>query len=319
VHAPEPKPSPPGLRVPGAFAAIYILWGSTYLALHFGVKDIPPFLFIAVRSLIAGCLLYGWARLRGAPPPTRTHWSHAVVAGTLLFAGGQAVLAWSQRRVASGISAIIIATIPIWMTLLEAVRGTQRVLTPRVIAGLLLGLGGIVLLAEPAAVFSSDPVDPVGIAALLLAAISWSFGSLRSRESPGPSSTPLAAGMSLLAGGVLLVVVGLVIGERITRDAFSPRAIASLAYLVVFGSLVAFASYVWLMKVSTPSRVSTYAFVNPIVALVLGWIFANESLSPRTLTAAGLLVGGVAAIVITPSRRNSHAVDRGGPERSEAS
>ncbi len=298
---PTPSGAPPGaLRITAAFAAIYLLWGSTYLALKFGVRDLPPFLFIAIRSLLAGPILYAWARARGAPRPTATEWGHAAVVGALLFVGGQSVLAWSQRRVPSGVSALIIATIPLWMTLLSALRESRALLTLRVAAGLALGLAGIALLAGPGVIFSDDPVDRIGIAALLGAALSWTVGSIRSREAPLPASTALSAGMSLIAGGVILVGVGLVLGERIGPESLTSRAALSIAYLVVFGSLTAFASYIWLMRVSSPSRVATYAFVNPVVALLLGWAFAGEALGPRTLVAAGLMVSGVALIVLAP-------------------
>jgi drug/metabolite transporter (DMT)-like permease len=294
-------------RILAAFAAVYLIWGSTYLAIRFALEDFPPFLLMGFRSLLAGLILYSWGRWSTGERPTRRHWIGATVMGALLFLVGHGGLAWGEQVVPSGVAALVIATLPIWMTLLQSVRDGGG-LTRRVLLGLLSGFAGVALLADPRNLLGGAPIDPVGLVVLLVSALSWSVGSVFGRHLKHTDSSALAAGMNLLAGGVLLVAVGLLRGERFDPAGVSLQSLLSLLYLVVFGSVIAFGSFIWLLRVTTPSRVSTYGFVNPIVAVLLGWLAGGESLSPRVMAASLLMVAGVAAIVV-------RVAPRGEPER----
>ena len=289
-----------------AFAVVYVVWGSTYLAIRFGVETIPPFVMAGTRHLTAGLLLYTWMRARGAPRPEWRHWKSAAIIGGLLLLGGNGLVTWAEQRVPSGLAALIVSSVPIWMAVFE---GLQKRTRPSllVIAGLLLGVAGIALLVAPGRFGGNGHVDPLGAAALLTAALSWSWGSLYARRAPLPSSTLTATAMEMVAGGALLWVTGLALGEggRLHLSAISTRSALSLAYLVVFGSLLGFSAYIWMLKVSTPARVSTYAYVNPIVAVLLGAGFAGEAITTRVVFAALVIVGAVALIITTRSRAAS--------------
>jgi drug/metabolite transporter (DMT)-like permease len=281
-----------------AFAAIYLIWGCTYLAIRYAIETLPPLFMMGCRHLLAGGVLYGWARMRGAPQPDRAHWMTAVLLGALLFLGGHGTLAWAQQRIPSGVAALIVTTLPIWMTLLEALRRRGGVLTGRVMLGLGLGFSGIILLAQPTELVSGAPVDAIGAGVLLVGTLAWSVGSVYSKGMRLPGSTLLAAGMSLLAGGALLFVASYLTGERVAPGSISLLSGLSLAFLILFGSIIAYAAYLYLLKVTSATRVATYAFVNPIIAVFLGWSLGHEPLSPRVLAATVMMVAGVAAIVI---------------------
>lgn len=298
-------------RVALAFAAVYVLWGSTYLAIRFGIETLPPFLMAGTRHLTAGLLLYAWMRSRGAPRPQRRHWGSAAIIGGLLLLGGNGLVTWAEQRVPSGLAALIVASVPIWMSLLEGIE-KRRYPGVAVIGGLALGLAGITLLVAPGRFGGNGHVDPVGALALLTAALCWSFGSLYARRAKLPASTLTATAMEMIAGGTWLWVAGLLLGEgsRLDLADVSLRSAVSLLYLIVFGSLIGFTAYVWLLKVSTPARVSTYAYVNPIVAVTLGALFAGEAITLRVALAALVIVGAVALIVkarMRPSRRPAAA------------
>jgi drug/metabolite transporter (DMT)-like permease len=291
---------PSRAKVGTAFAAVYLIWGSTYLAIRFAIETIPPFLMAGARFLIAGALLFVWVRSRGAPKPTRSQWIAALVVGGLLLAGGNGGVVWAEQRVPSGITALLVATVPLWMVLLDWLRPGGARPGPGVVGGIVLGLGGIALLIQPGSFMAGSAVDPIGAAVLGLAALSWAVGSLYSRHAKLPSMPLLATSMEMLAGGALLVVMGLATGEAsdVVPSAISGRSATALLYLVIFGSLVGFTAYVWLLRVASPARVSTYAYVNPVVAVILGWAFASEPLTARTLVAAAIIVGAVALITI---------------------
>jgi len=280
------------------FAAVYILWGSTYLAIRFAVESFPPFVMAGTRHLTAGILLFAWLRANGVELPERRHWKSAAIIGGLLLLGGNGLVSWAEQRVPSGLAALIIASVPIWMAVLQGVERRRR--PPAALAvGLLLGLGGLVLLVAPGRFGGGEHVDGLGAAALLFAALSWTVGSLYSRKAALPRSTSLAVAMEMIAGGLLLWIVGLLLGEggQIHADRISLRAVLSLGYLVIFGSLIGFSAYVWLLKVTTPARVTTYAYVNPVVAVLLGWAFAGEALTLRIGIAAAAIVGAVFLII----------------------
>jgi drug/metabolite transporter (DMT)-like permease len=301
------------LRVAAAFAAIYLFWGSILLAIRVAVTSLPPLLTMGVRSLLAGAALYFWARLRGAEAPERRQWGAATVVGALLFLGCHGSLAWAQQRVPSGVASLFMATIPIWMTLLEWLAdGGPRPRFP-VWIGLGLGMGGIALLVEPGAADPRASTDVVAAVVLVLSAFAWAAGSLVSRNLGLHRSVVLATGMQLLAGGVLLCGASLAAGEM-TRAGGIPlagRAILALGYMVVFASIVGFTAYIWLLRVSTPTRVGSYAFVIPVVAVLVGWTLGGEPLTVRVIVACGVIVAGVALMVKARAERASPPADRG--------
>ena len=291
--------APTRARVLLAFAAIYLIWGSTYLAIRFAIETLPPFLMAGARFLISGVLLYAWSRARGAERPARIHWKATAIIGGLLLLGGNGGVVWAEQHVPSGLAALLVATLPVWMVTMEWARGGLRP-TAGVIAGLLLGMGGIGLLVGPGEFAGGAGADTVGAIVLVFASISWAAGSIYSRGVSLPKSPLLTTGMEMLAGGALLVLAGVLTGELGSVDlaAASTKSWLSLLYLILFGSLIGFTAYIWLLKVSTPAKVSTYAYVNPVVAVLLGWAFAGEPLSLRTVIAAGVIIAGVAMISI---------------------
>jgi drug/metabolite transporter (DMT)-like permease len=292
-------PSP--LAVAAAFAAIYLLWGSNFLAIRIAVETIPPFLLMGARSLVAGIILLGWALAREGRRPRRQHWYGAAGVGTLLFLVGHGGLAWAQQHVPSGVAALLMATIPLWMVLLEwRLLGAARP-GAATWAGLALGLAGIALLVGPGP--AGATATPLGPALVLMAsAFGWAAGSIGSRLVPAPPSVAAATGQQLVVGGILLLAVAAAAGELSQAPAVSGRSLLAMAYMVVAASLVSFTAYVWLLRVSTPGRVSSYAFVNPVVAVFVGWALGGEAVTPRTLVAAAVIVLGVVLIVTTRSR-----------------
>jgi drug/metabolite transporter (DMT)-like permease len=291
-------------KIWAALLVVYIVWGSTYLAIRYAVETIPPFLMAGTRFLIAGTILYGWRRLAGDPAPTRKQWIASAVIGLLLLFGGNGLLSWAEQNVPSGVAALLIGAVPLWMTLIEALRpGGSRPNFLGVI-GLVIGFGGIVLLVGPS-LFSGGKADlhPLGIAILLVAALSWSLGSIYSRHADLPSSSLLGTGMEMLAGGVGLYLAGTIADEwkSLVISNIALRSWLGLAFLVIFGSMIAFSCYAWLLRAAPVSLVSTYAYINPLVAILLGSLFAQEVLTARILIAALVIVGSV--VLVNLSRR----------------
>lgn len=290
--------TPSHWRVVAAFAAVYLIWGSTYLAIRWAIDTIPPFLMAGTRFVIAGAALYFWVRLRGTPRPTAHYWVPTAVIGGFLLLGGNGGVVWAEQLVPSGLTALLIATVPLWMVLLDWARpgGTR----PRggVAIGLIAGFIGIALLVSPAEIAGGEHIDPLGATVLVLASLSWAIGSLYSRKAKLPDSPFLATAMEMLAGGALLLLAGSVRGEWTSLEFsnVSARSILSFVYLIIFGSLVGFTAYIWLLRVSTPARVSTYAYVNPVVAVMLGAALAGEPLTLRTILSAAIILGGVLLI-----------------------
>ena len=282
----------------GAFAAVYVIWGSTYLAIRYAIETLPPFLMAGTRFLTAGAILYLFMRMRGVPAPLRLHWRSAFALGGMLLLFGNGAVVWAEHRIASGIAALLVAVEPLWIVLLEWLRPGGKRPSARTAIGVVLGFAGLVILVGPQDL-GGGRVDVLGAIVVVVAALSWAAGSLYSREAPLPSSPFLATAMQMLAGGVLLVTAGLLTGEagRVDPSTFSARSLAALAYLTVFGSLVAFTAYIWLLGVVSPSRASTYAYVNPLVAVVLGWALAGERLDARVALSAVVIVGAVAMII----------------------
>jgi drug/metabolite transporter (DMT)-like permease len=289
--------TPHRLKLLGAFFLIYFVWGSNFLAIRYALESIPPFLLMGVRSLLAGLCLYAWARLRGAERPGAGHWRAAGAVGVVLFLGCHGLLAWAQRSVPSGVAALGLATIAIWMTLLDWLWAGARRPGVSVWVGLAVGAAGLLVLVGPGSWSGAVPLT--GLLALLGSAFAWALGSVLARRSVLPSSVILSTGMQLIAGGLALAVVSLLAREPAGFDAASltARSAAGFLYMVIASSILAFTAYVWLLRVSTPARVSSYAFVNPLVAVVVGWAVGGEPLTARTALAASLIVAGVAAIV----------------------
>lgn len=296
--------APPFRRVILAFACVYLIWGSTYLAIRIAIETLPPFLMAGTRFLIAGAVLWLGSRMRGAKPPTRAHWRSTAIVGALLFLGGNGALVMGEERVPSGLAALLLSIIPLWMVLLGSTEHKIAKLGPRVFVGLFLGLAGIGLLVGPNELLGHGRVDPVGAAILLVGSLSWAGGSLYSRRAFLPQSTLLAASMEMIAGGSFLIVAGLVLGEARALEItnVSLRSALGLVYLITFGSLLGFTSYNWLLTHSTPARVSTYAYVNPVVAVFLGWIIAEEPLTLRTVLATAVIVSAVALMITHRAR-----------------
>lgn len=286
-------------KVIAAYAAIYIIWGSTYLAIKYAIATIPPFALGAARFTIAGVLLYAWARLRRRDiKTTPVQWLHAFIIGALMLGVGNGAVVWAELRIPSGIAALIVAVVPLWVVLLDWWRPGGRKPHGRTILGVLVGLAGLGLLIGPGASSGGD-VDILASIVLLIGSLAWSIATVYGKRAAVPGYPPLTSSMQLLGGGVSLVIVSLVAGEasRFNPAAFELRSVLSLFYLVVFGSIIAFSAYSWLMRVSDPARIATYAYVNPVVAMFLGWLFAGEKLGARTLIAAAIVLGGVALIV----------------------
>jgi drug/metabolite transporter (DMT)-like permease len=288
-----------------AFAIVYVVWGSTFLAILFAIETLPPFLMASARFFVAGSLVYGWARLvNGAAAPTRAQWQGTAVVGVLLLLGGNGLLVWSEQRIPSGVAALLVGTVPCFMVLVDWLRPGGLRPAGSVIAGLLLGLLGLVWLVGPDALLGGGRADLVGAVVVVIGSFSWALGSVYSRHAATPPSPFLATAMQMLAGGAALLVLSVVLGEPWAFDfgAVSRRSLLGLGYLVVFGSIVAFSAYIWLLRVSTPTRVSTYAYVNPVIAVLLGWALAGEALTARVAVAAAIIVSGVALITLAPKQ-----------------
>lgn len=294
----QPVTDAPAWKVATAFAAVYLIWGSTYLAIRFAVETLPPFLMAATRFLVAGGMLYGWTRLRGDVRPTREHWRTALILGFLLLLLGNGGVVWAEQWVASGLAALLIATEPLFIVLLSW-RGRRRhAPSGTVMAGIACGFVGVAFLVGRGA-GGVGTVDPLGATILVLASFFWAIGSLYSPRAPKPSSQTVFAATQMLAGGALLLAAGIATGEpaRLDLSRVSMLSMVSLAYLTLFGSLIAFLAYSWLLQVTAPVRVATYAFVNPVVAVLAGWAFAGEQVGWRTFVAAGLILGSVGLIL----------------------
>ncbi|MGB3714395.1 MAG: drug/metabolite exporter YedA [Candidatus Promineifilaceae bacterium] len=283
-----------------AFASIYIIWGSTYLAIRIAIETMPPFLMAGFRFVIAGALLYVWAMARGEPRPSRIHLRPIIIIGGLLLLGGNGGVTWAEQTIPSGTAALLVATVPLWMVLLDWLRPGGSRPANRVFLGLGLGLIGVVLLIGPQEIAGGDRSTLVGSVVVILAALSWATGSIYSRSVQLPESPLVSTALEMLAGGALLFLAGTLAGEwgELDPSQISTRSLLSLAYLIFFGAIIAFTAYIWLLKVSTPARVSTYAYVNPVVAVFLGWAILDEALTSQTLIAAAVIVSAVVMITV---------------------
>jgi drug/metabolite transporter (DMT)-like permease len=284
-------------QVAAAFAAVYIIWGSTYLAIRFVIETLPPFFMAGTRFVIAGVVLYILVRVRGASKATLPQWRSAAVVGGLMLMGGHGAVVWSEQWVPSGLASLLIACVPLWFALLIWLYYRTRP-SSGVVAGLILGFAGVGLLVGRVGALGGSQVDIVGAAVIVTGALLWASGSLYSRSARLPSSQLLATAMEMIVGGILLLLASLATGEwmRVRLDQVSLRSTLSWVYLIVFGSLIGFTCYMWLLKVATTEHVSTYAYVNPVVALFLGWALASETLTAQDMVAAAIILASVAVI-----------------------
>jgi drug/metabolite transporter (DMT)-like permease len=281
-----------------AFAAIYVVWGSTYLGIRIVVAAFPPLLAAGARFLLAGSLLYGWARWRGVPAPRPGLWGPAFLLGGLFFLAGNGGISWAETRIPSGLTALLAATSPLFTGVFESHQQAWRRPPLRVVLGIFAGLGGVALLVAPGDLIGGGHVDSAGALAITIAALCWAGASVLSHARPLHVSPILATGMTMLAGGVLLTVAGILLGEpeRLSPASFTTGAVLAWGYLVIFGSIVGFSAFTYLLRVTTTSKVATSAYVNPLVAVALGWALLGEPVSARTLVAAAVIIGGVMLI-----------------------
>jgi drug/metabolite transporter (DMT)-like permease len=293
-----------------AFAIIYFVWGSTFLAIRIGVREVPPFLLAALRFLVAGLALYGWVLATGERPPSTRQWLSALVLAVLIFVVDYGLLFWAEQRVPSGVAAVVLATIPAFMAVSEiTLLRTQR-LTLRLALALAIGIAGVaVLMSRSVAIGGEQPVDAIGAAALLVAAVSWSVASALNRLLPLPASKVTSAGAQMLAGGILLALTAAVLGEF---NNFHPAAVSraawlALAYLIVAGSIVGFTAYLWLLHHESPTKVGTYAYVNPVVAVLIGYLVGGETLGARTTLGTLCVLLSVIVITTTPATKTAAA------------
>lgn len=268
-----------------AFAIIYFVWGSTFLAIRVGVREVPPFLLAAMRFLTAGLVLYVWMILKGEHSPTWRQWRSALLLGFVIFVVDYGSLFWAEQRVPSGIAAVLLATIPVFMTLFEILLLRTQRLSVRLTFALLIGLGGVAVLMNRSLNLGGEPVERTGAIALIIASVSWSISSVLTRKLPLPTSKVMSSGAQMLAGGVLLTITSAGLGEfrHFHPGAVSREAWLALLYLIVAGSVIGFTAYVWLIHHESPTKVGTYAYVNPVVAVLLGYFFGGEALGLRTI------------------------------------
>lgn len=287
-----------------AFAAIYLIWGSTYLGIRIAVETMPPFLMAGARFLVAGPLLFLALKLRGAAWPTAAQWRDHTIVGTCLLLGGNAVVAWAEQTVPSGLTTLILGASPMFMVVMEWLRPGGTKPTAALWLGLLTGLGGLFVLLGPGALPAGVRPPALSVIALLFASLSWWGGSLFSKHSRSGAEPMMAAALQMLTGGIVMTLTGLALGEssRVHLAAISPRSWVAWSYLILAGSIVAYPVYVWLLKHSTPARVSTYAYVNPVVAVFLGWLVLDEPLTARIALAAAIIIGAVAIITVQKTK-----------------
>ena len=290
-----------------AFAIIYFVWGSTFLAIRVGVHEVPPFLLAGMRFLVAGSVLYAWMIARGERSPSMRQWTSACLLAVLIFVLDYGLLFWAEQRVPSGIAAVMMATIPAFMALSEVIFLRTQQLTARLALALLIGIGGVAVLMSRSLNLGGAPIDTLGALALLVAAMSWSIASALTRKLPLPPSKVMSSGAQMLAGGVFLALTAAALGEF---RGFHPSTVSrgawlALLYLIVAGSIIAFTAYVWLIHHESPTKVGTYAYVNPVVAVLLGYFLAGESLGLRTILGTAFVL--VSVIVITTMRAKKPA------------
>ena len=306
---------PPTGRIVLAFAAVYLIWGSTYLAIRFAVETLPPFLMGGVRYGIAGLVLYTWLRARGAPRPSPRQWRSATIAGALMVVGGNGLVNFAQQSVPSGLTALVVGTVPLWFVTIAWLGPDREKPNAWEVASIVLGIAGVGFLMsgslDDIGVQGADGRQVlVGVGALIVATITWAAGSVYSRRAELAKPTLLSTGMMMAAGGALLVLTGVVLGEpaRLDLAVVSTKSLIALAYLIIFGSIVAFSCFVWLFQVVRPALAGTYAYVNPVVAVFLGWALADEAITREMALGAVLILGAV--LLVERGRSRSRRRER---------
>lgn len=307
---PATSPGRSSFLIVASFLAVYVIWGSTFFAIRIGLESFPPLLLAGTRHLAAGIVLYLLFR-RSSSAPTKQQWFTAAITGVLLLFAGNGGVCWAEQTVPSGIAALLVATVTLWMVLVDWLRPGGHKPSARVFAGIVIGFAGLLILVGPAHVGNSNRLNPVGAAVLVLASLAWACGSLYSKHGSLPSSPLLGAGMQALCGGAVLWIIGLLSGEgaNLHVASITPRAWLAALYLAVFGSCMGFSAYLYILKKSTAARVATYAFVNPIVALSIGWGFGGEGLSGRTLLAGAVILTAVILVITAPHREQDELTD----------
>src|ERR1700722_614007 len=290
-----------------AFAIIYVVWGSTFLAIRVGVRDVPPFLLAAMRFLIAGAVLYSWTIARGEPSPNGRQWASIALLAFLIFVLDYGLLFWAEQRVPSGVAAVMMATTPAFMAVSEIVFLRTQRLTLRLALALLIGIGGVVVLMSRSLNLGGTPIDSMGAVALIVASMSWSVASALMRRLPLPASKVMSSGAQMFAGGVFLGFTSVGLGEfrNFHPSSVSRGAWLSLVYLIVAGSIIGFTAYVWLLHHESPTKVGTYAYVNPAVAVLVGYFLGGEAIGARTVLGTFLVLVSVVVITTTPKQANS--------------
>jgi len=287
-----------------AFAIIYFVWGSTFLGIRIGVHEVPPLVFAGMRFFTAGVVLYGWMRAKGTPSPTRSEWISLSAIALLIFVMDYGLLFWAEQRVPSGIAAVMLATIPAFMALSEIIFLRTQRLTVRLAVALLVGMGGVGVLISHSVSFGDAPVDTSGAIALGVASVSWSLAAVLSRKLRLPESKVMSSGAQMLSGGFMLILTAALFGEfkGFHLSTVSKGAWLALVYLIVAGSIVGFTAYVWLLHHESPTKVGTYAYVNPVVAVLIGYFLGGEALGARTMVGTLLVLVSVVVITTTPKK-----------------
>ena len=314
MSASGPRPPPAPLAIVLAFVAVYVIWGSTYLAIRWSVETMPPLLMAAVRFLTAGAVLYGWYRARGMERPSTKQWTAAAISGGLLLAGGNGAVVVAVQWVPSGLAALLVASVPLWIVLVDWLAGARVRPATRSAVGVIVGFAGIALLAGSPGVGAGGAREAFGAALVLGGALSWAVGSIYSKYATGlPRPGPLVS-MQMLAGGGILLLMSLAAGEPFSFDvsAVSLKSALALVYLITFGGMVAYTAYIWLLTVVSPVKATTYAYVNPLVAMFLGWALADEPLTFRSLGAAAIILGAVVLITTEAGTRSTEEQRLGG-------
>ncbi|HEY6767483.1 MAG TPA: EamA family transporter [Candidatus Sulfotelmatobacter sp.] len=300
---------PPRWKILLAFAIIYFVWGSTFLAIRVGVREVPPFLLAGIRFFAAGIILYLWMRAKGVASPTLREWRSAILLAILIFVLDYGLLFWAEKRVPSGIAAVMMATIPVFMVVSEILILHTQHLTLRLAMALLIGVGGVAVLVSRGVNLGEVPIETAGACALLTGAVAWAIASALSRKLQLPASRPMSSAAQMLMGGILLAVTAAALGEfhGFRVQEISLKGWLALSYLTVAGSIIGFTAYVWLLSHESPTKIGTYAYVNPVVAVVVGHFLGGEAIGLRTMVGTLLVLVSVIVITTTPSRKRGAA------------
>lgn len=300
----EATPRPRRWKTLLAFAIIYFVWGSTFLAIRIGVHEVPPLLFAAMRFFTAGIVLYVWMRVQGTASPTRREWISITLLAAMIFVVDYGFVFWAEQRVPSGIAAVMLATIPAFTALAEILILRTQKLTVRLGIALLIGLAGVAVLVSRSVGFGDAPVETAGAIGLVIASVNWSVASVLTRKLQLPASKVMSSGAQMLAGGILLTATAAAFGEfrNFHPQAISTGAWLALVYLIIAGSIIGFTAYVWLLHHESPTKVGTYAYVNPVVAVLVGYFLGGEALGPRTIVGTLLVLVSVVVITTTPKQ-----------------